>query len=336
MVEIISLKDKEKWNEIVSSMSIFDCYHLNEYHRLDSSGEPFLFYYKDDDSSIAFPLLLRRISGTDYCDISSVYGYPGPISNSTDLPAKSIRNFQKELLLFFDSCRVVSAFSRLHPLFSQKTLLVGLNKIEDTSFTIGVDLSLPESVQRADYSHSLTYDIKKTIKYGVTLKKAESEADVRSFASIYRETMRRVHAKPYYFFADEYFLQFVRTINSTILLAVYQGNVIAGTLYTECNGILQIHLSATKDDFLNWSPTKYIWDQIRFDGTRRGCHFLHLGGAVCNREDGVSNFKNLFSKKKIEFKTWKYIHDQKIYQALSQRKSKKSSSNSDFFPSYRE
>ncbi|MDL2322929.1 peptidoglycan bridge formation glycyltransferase FemA/FemB family protein [Bacteroidales bacterium OttesenSCG-928-A17] len=332
MVEIIPLSEKKKWDELIHSMLFFDFYHLNEYHRLDTTGESLLFHYKDAQISIAFPLILREIIGTEYYDVSSVYGYPGPLSDCAVFQPESIRSFQEELRSFFDSKRVVSAFSRLHPLFpAQLGILSGLNKIEKSGFTVSIDLLLPESSQRAAYSHSLSYDIRKAIKQGVVLRNAETDADIASFASIYRETMERVNARPYYFFPDEYFLHFVKTINSNILLAVYQDQIIAGTLYTEYNGIIQIHLSATKTDFLKWSPTKYVWDQIREEGCRKKMQILHLGGGAHSREDGISYFKTLFSKRKSDFNTWRYIHNKEVYEQLVGEKS----GDTSFFPLYR-
>lgn len=336
MVEIVSLKEREKWNELIHSMLFFDFYHLNEYHQIDMTGEPILFYYKDAHISIAFPLVLREIPGTKYYDISSVYGYPGPISDSMTFPQESILSFQKELRSFFNSNRIVSAFSRLHPLFpKQLDILSGLDKIEKSGFTVSIDLCLPESSQQEDYSHSLAYDIRKAIRQGVVLRRAETDADIMSFAAIYRETMKRVNAKLYYFFSDEYFLRFVKTIKSDILLAIYNNQIIAGTLYTECNGIIQIHLSATKTDFLKWSPTKYIWDRIREESCLKKMQILHLGGGAHSREDGISYFKTLFSKKKTDFNTWRYIHDQETYKQLVDQKSEEKSGDTSFFPLYR-
>lgn len=336
MVEIIPLNDTKKWNERIRSMTFYDFYHLAEYHQLDTSGKPLLFYYKDSRISIAFPFILRNISGTDCNDVTSVYGYPGPVADTLDFFSDSIGNFHNELLTFFDSYRIVSAFSRLHPLFPcQNNLLKGLDGIENSGFTVGIDLSLPESSLYADYSHSLIYDIRKVKKKGVFLKNAETKDEIDCFTDIYRETMKRVDAKPLYFFSDEYFRQFVQTVNSKIKLAVFRDQIIAGTLYTECNGIVQIHLSGTKTEFLKWSPSKYLWDQIRSESYRNECKFLHLGGGVHSIEDGIFNFKTLFSKRKFEFKTWRHIHNKEQYQQLVQKELKGKDSEISFFPLYR-
>ena len=335
MFEVVPLENQKKWDEIISSMAYSDFYHFNGYHTLNTEGVPFLFYYKDVSISIAFPLVMRRIWDLDYYDVTSVYGYPGPLSSMLNPPVDSIRHFQDELRCFFDSKRVISAFSRLHPLFvEQKVLLDGLKNVEYTGQTLGIDLSLKESFQRSDYSHSLYYDIEQLKRKGIEIIKGETEADMLCFASLYRETMERVNANSNYFFSDDYFRQFFKKINPILFFALHEGVIIAGTLCVECNGILQIHLSATKNEYVTWSPTKYIWDHIRREGCREKYKFLHLGGGVGGQRDSVFYFKNLFSKKRLNFMTWKYIHNHAVYEDLVRNSSLEKKETS-IFPSYR-
>ena len=336
MVEIISLNDKQKWNERIRSMLSYDFHHLNEYHELDNAGTPLLFCYEDSQIAIAFPLILRKIIDTEYNDITSVYGYPGPIANRLDFPPDSIRNFQKELVSFFDSQRIVSAFSRLHPLFpEQSSVLKDMGLVEDLNLTVGIDLSLSPEEQRRQYSASLKNRINALRRKEIIVKRARTRDEINSFLEIYRENMSRVNAAPGYYFSSEYFYKFLDSIDSAVFLAYHEREVIAGSLFTFCNTIMQSHLSATKNDFLKWNPMKLVLDEARLYGIEQNMRFLHLGGGVNGKNDSVFAFKSQFSQSRFQFKIWKYIHDKEMYQQLIRNKPGVNNDETSFFPLYR-
>ena len=72
---------EEKWTEYIQKSFDFDFYHTWKYHAMDRRGDPLLFVYEENNDFIALPLLKRRINGSDLFDLTSVYGYTGPVSN---------------------------------------------------------------------------------------------------------------------------------------------------------------------------------------------------------------------------------------------------------------
>ena len=81
---IETFTDKKGWNQVIESIGKFDFYHTYEYHRLLAKNNdiPALIKYTEGDTLIALPLIFRKISGTDYYDATSVYGYAGPGSGT--------------------------------------------------------------------------------------------------------------------------------------------------------------------------------------------------------------------------------------------------------------
>ncbi|MDR1437274.1 MAG: GNAT family N-acetyltransferase [Candidatus Symbiothrix sp.] len=336
MLEIISPDNRRRWNEIVCSMLDYDFYFLAEYHQLDVSGTPLLLHFQEGTLSIALPVIVRTIEGTVYKDIVSVYGYAGPLINSRDPEQASVNRFQEELKHFFDSSSIVSAFSRLHFFFPyQQHILEGLGTVFDSNYTVGIDLTLPQDKQRKQYASSLKYTINKLRKKGVIVQKASTGEEIDSFVEMYRETMDRVHASEKYYFSGEYFHRFADSIDSFILLAYYEGEAVSGALCTVCNGIMQHHFGATKNNFLFLSPLKLILEEARLLGVRQGCRILHLGGGFKGNADSLFLFKALFSKQRFLFKTWKYVHNQEVYDSLVSQKFKNNIPDSAFFPLYR-
>ena len=336
MFNVISSENNAQWNEIIRSMINFDFYHLAEYHRMDESGISLLLHYSDEKSAFALPIILRPIEDTKYNDITSIYGYSGPLSNTNRPDKKTIHRFHKNLLHFFDENSVVSAFSRLHPLFPiQEKILENIGNTLDTGVTVAIDLNLPVSEQRRQYSHSLKNTINRLKKKNLMVKKAETQAEIEAFVNIYTENMNRVHASKIYYFDNAYFSRFLQTLPSVMYLAYYESKIISGSLFTDCNGIIQPHLSATLNDYLHLSPLKYIWDQIRFYGIEKNRNVMHLGGGFGGGRDTLFEFKAQFSHLYFPFKTWRYVHNEEIYNQLVTNKFQNHLPDSSFFPLYR-
>ena len=335
MTEIITIENKHRWDEITRSMNNYDFYHLSAYHSLDKTGEAILFHYQKESDEFVFPFLLRNIPETNYKDISSVYGYTGPLSKNETPSISNIQSFQNELKKYFEENNIVTIFARLHPFFDvQKTLLSNFGTIENSNLTIAVNLSLSETQQRMQYSHSLKNDINR-LKEKIVLKEAKNKTEIDCFVDIYRGNMNRVNAAKNYYFSNEYFYRFLESIDSSLLLAYYEDKVIAGSLYTKYNKIIQSHLSATDNEYLKLSPLKYVWDGIRKISMNEGFKWMHLGGGFAGKNDTLFDFKSQFSKERFNFQIWKYIHNEEIYNELNERKFGNEQPDSSFFPLYR-
>ena len=337
MFKILSLDQKAQWNAIVRSMNQYDFYHLAEYHQLEHSGKSLLLYFSSKKASFALPVVLRPIQETGFNDISSVYGYAGPLSNRETPDEQSVKAFQNSLIHFFDQQKIVSVFTRMHPLFSnQEFLLTGLGNIVDSSKTVGIDLKIPEQEQRRQYAHSMKNQINRLKRRNVVVRKVKTLEEIDIFIEIYKENMKRVKASEQYYFPNNYFYRFLEDLPSSIFLAYFEEKAISGSLFTSCNGIVQPHLSATLNDFLRWSPLKLVWDHIRINAIRNNDKWMHLGGGVGGADDSLFRFKTQFSDLRLIFKTWQYIHDKDTYNRLvSEKYPDQILPDSSFFPLYR-
>jgi hypothetical protein len=336
-MEIITLDNSQEWDKTIHSMHNYDIYHTAAYHTLETSGTPLLLYSQSGNQSIAMPVVLRDIAGTTLRDITSVYGYAGPLSSNKNPTKKHINQFQTQLLDFFDTQSIISAFARLHPLFPfQSNILDKLGAQATNGATICIDLRQPEKDQWHQYSHSLRNHLNRIHKTGqITIKQYTSEEDINAFITIYHQTMHRVNAAGKYFFDTPYFHHFLNTIPSDLFLALYGNKPIAGTIFTKCNKIIQTHLSGTLTEYLPLSPLKYIRDEIRRYGINHGFHYMHTGGGFGGQRDTVYEFKSQFSKNELIFKTWRYIHQPEIYADITKTKQPPTTPTPDYFPAYR-
>ncbi|MDR1372466.1 MAG: aminoacyltransferase [Dysgonamonadaceae bacterium] len=335
-MEIIGLENSYRWNEIVRSMKRYDFYHLAEYSALDSSGKPLLLYHTSGNRAFALPVILRKIADTEFNDITSVYGYAGPLSNMENPDCESVKSFHQELRTIFNSQAVVSVFARLHSIFKENEKLIsGLGSIREENLTVGIDLKQPENEQLKQYSYWLRRDIKRLKKNNFQVREIANENEISEFVKIYYENMQRLNASEYYFFSESYFKQFMKTIPSFLLIATIDNEIVSGSLCSECNGIIQVHLSATKTSFLRYSPQKYVWDKVREYGMTTSARYIHFGGGYAGKNDTLFQFKSKFSHQRFMFKTWRYIHLPKIYDKLVAENTNLNTQSSSFFPLYR-
>ena len=343
MIKSISLEHKEQWKSCFDNLQNKDFYYSFDYHKLSlEKGEiAELLVYETESTLILFPIVKRPISSEQYpgyYDITSVYGYAGPIMDKIP-DNETIVNFQQELSTYFEENKIVAAFSRLHPSFSeiQNQLLNNFGELVNLGKTVYIDLTLSLEEQKRQYRKSNKSEINQLAKAGVEIKKAETEEEIQRFIEIYWDNMKRVSAKEYYYFPKEYFHEFLQSdeFESFVLLAYYENKIIAGAIFTISGNIMQYHLAGTDEHHLKFTPMKLILDKARLIANEKGLKVLHLGGGIGGSEtDSLFLFKKGFSDYTYLFYIWKSIVNPEIYSNLVAEKGLENNSSS-FFPLYR-
>jgi predicted N-acyltransferase len=340
--------EQAEWLEILRRTRKYDFHHLPQYHRVAErrgEGEARLFVYQEADCTIAVPLLLRPIEDAEegWFDATSVYGYGGPVTSHDAVPPEVIANFRGALAEALSALRVVSLFSRLHPLIEQQSLIAGLGECPPAGATISIDLRLPEAEQIARYNKSCRTSLRKLGEMGFVGVHDREKRYLREFAEVYRETMRRAHAHESYFFGEDYFRLLTEELGeaSHLFVALKDGEVAAATLCTLCDGIVQDHLGGTRDAFLKFSPDRLVVHTERKWAREMGARDFHLGGGVGAQEDSVFRYKSGFSPRRHVFSTWRWIIQPGLYAELTEARARWNRAHgtrpiSDrYFPAYR-
>ncbi len=351
MVKII--KKGDEWDAVVKATKGYDFYHLYSYHRLaekNGEGEPFLFVYREGERFAAVPFLMRAVSqvkgletaGEGLFDVTSVYGYPGPLANSDKKEEVFFRQFSLHLHQFFAEHSVVTAFTRLHPVlgnhvFFKEGELIQLGK------TVSIDLSLPLEEQRKQFRKNHIRNISKAYKNGVKVFIDEEWKHLDAFLDIYALTMDKVRASQYYYFDREYFFSLRDGLGESLKLftAEYGGKIISAGLFTVTGAMAQYHLGGTLPEYLKLSAFTCIIDEARAHAADQGAAIFHLGGGLGSKEDSLFHFKAGFSDRKHDFYIWKFIVNSQKYAQLKQIKEKWNKENQfkylneNYFPIYR-
>ncbi len=337
---VIGITD-EKWPELIAQSNQYDFYHTQAYHTLEKGGDPLLFVARYGTSFLALPLILRKISQTDFKDCTSAYGYCGPVSNLDfkDVPPELFAYFRIELNRYFKEQNIVTAFSRLHPIIIGDELFANFGTIRNNNKTVAIDLGLPPAEQVKQYRRSVKSEINQLkIKKGYKVIDANSEQDIKAFIAIHQQTMNRVNARKNYFFEYEYFYNFLnnKCFTSKLLLAIKDGEIAAGAIFTITGTIMQYHLAGTQEEYIPDAPMKLILDEARQIGNQWGLKHLHLGGSVGeNDDDPLFRFKAGFSDVRFRSRVWQYIVDEEKYVGLNKLFKPNVEKSGNYFPFYR-
>lgn len=352
---LVSADDSKTWLDILKRCGEYDTYDLPGYHVLSADrekGQPYLFSYREHDRQTALPFVVRCISDLKgfesfpYSDASSLYGYPGILTNvRQDEPnAASFRSgFQAALFNQLRNINCVSLFVRSNPLLDNNWLFDGLGERVSLGQTVAINLKQSEAQQLKHMTKGHRYDIRKARAQGITVYKDAEFKHIDDFIDMYNDTMSRAGAGAYYLFPTQYYLNCKRLLGNSLHLFVAEKEreIVSAALFLTCEKIVQYHLSGTSDRFIELSGAKVIIDTVRRWAAENGYAWLHLGGGVGSKEDSLFRFKAGFSKKRLSFEIVKITSMPDEYNRLCGHRKQlvshiiENSQASTFFPFYR-
>jgi ribosomal protein S18 acetylase RimI-like enzyme len=331
--------DAPEWGAVLRAAR-HDFYHLPAYVALSArqmGGQPHALYIADGQRTMLLPLVVRGIPGGGD-DATSPYGYPGPIGIGTDDPAFLRVSLAAGRQVLHDA-GLVSAFVRLHPLLNS-TPPEGVGTVVRHGETVCIDLTLPTDELWAQTRLNHRRDITRAVRLGFVARMDDEWRHLESFKRLYRETMERRLATPFYFFDDAYFEGLRDALGESLNLCVVEndGAVAAAGLFVETNGIVQYHLSGTGDAYHSVQPTKLMMHFVRGWARDRGNQVMHLGGGVGGDNDSLMQFKLGFSPRRHTFATLRMVIDEREYGRLVEARDPRldPGARGGFFPLYRQ
>lgn len=326
------IRNESAWRNALSCCAAYDFYHTWDFHVISKNngeGSPILFAVGDDEGGILLPLLERTIPGTNWLDLTSVYGYPSPLTyGSSDSTAKILALWD-ELLQFLRESGYVSLFSRGHPMLTPTDLRE--KYFEPIGDIVYIDCSPSEEEQVKKYRRNHRQNIEKLRASGVKVVRGHDPVLLQKFHKIYEDTMKALGADDYYLFSDEYYsgLLSATDFNAEIWVAELSGEPIAAGFLIFCGDFVEYHLSGTSPDYYKLAPTKILMDEARRVTTIENKKYLVLGGGYQNKSDNLLNFKKGFSDAIAHFYVAKIILNEERYEQL------RCGREGSFFPVYR-
>lgn len=333
------------WAELLGRAD-HDFYHLPCYQTLSAApgDEPLAFHAGAGEHRLLLPFHRRSVpealcGGRPLFDISSPYGYPGPIW-TRGAPAEFIA---EALASFSETLRaeaVVSAFVRLHTLLNDPALCAGVGVLVDHGPSVFIDLTLSEEDLLAQTRRGHKRDLAVLERRGYQIA-MDDWSRFDDFLTCYYDSMRRLGASSFYFFTRDYFDRLRACLGDRIHLCLVHldGDIACAGLVTEMDGLCQYHLSATANPHFQDHPSKLMLHRLRFWLKARGNRIWHIGGGLGALRDTLHLFKIGFSPLTAEFHTWRIVPDQALFAELIARWSALTGRDpvdeESFFPPYR-
>lgn len=341
---VFAIEESKKWDGIVRSFEKHDVYYLAEYvkgFQLHGDGQPMLFYYEDPNlrginvvmkRDIADePFFSKRISPGTWFDFITPYGYGGWLIEGKGALEPLIEEYEKWCI---DHC-IVSEFVRYHPILKNAEIMQSYYEVAMLGNTISLDIS-GEDVIWANLTSKNRNMIRKAQKSGVMIYRGQFPEIYKKFREIYNLTMDFDDAKPYYYFAEEFYDSVRNDLSeeSQIFWAEYDGKVIAASIILSVNKYLHYHLSGSLREYKHLAPSNLLLYKAALWGSRSGYTHFHLGGGVGSKEDSLYKFKHSFNRnKQLRFAIGKKVFLNDVYYDLVALK--KVDNQTDFFPAYR-
>jgi hypothetical protein len=352
-IKVLSLDQSEEWSEIIKSFSENDVYFLPEYCRPfyeNGDGEPMLFYLEDECGRVANVFFKRDLSADirfrdlvspgKYYDLSSVYGYGGPLYETEDI-LKLQQVFSSEFTAFCNKNSIVADFVRFHCVLGNHRLMEGNYDIENVRTTVYIDLSRGEEYIWEDFDCKCRNNIRKTEKFGITVESGRDTGFIEAFSKLYKQTMERDNASSYYYFNDKFFDTTMGDLkdNSIIFTANYEGGAIASGLVIFSDKYAHIHFAASDSNFSYMRANNLLFYEIALWACRQGKKILHIGGGAVSDEDELFRFKKTFSKtNRLSFFIGRKVYDEAAYDELVKMRAANDSSfgmDTKYYPKYR-
>ncbi|PKL48328.1 MAG: hypothetical protein CVV42_10155 [Candidatus Riflebacteria bacterium HGW-Riflebacteria-2] len=320
------ITDPARWQQVVDSLPDFygkayynACYH--KAYQLNDEGRPAALYFKQDQTEIFYPFLLRPIpailGGDGFFDMQSAYGYGGPaVFGGT---TETLGDFSRLHAAWAEKAGIVAEFVRFNPFLAQD-LLAPLFDPELNRKTISIELNADFAVILRQASGPRQRNYRKAVRSGLSYF---SMPDCDDLVKIYRQAMQRIGAEDYYYFSDRYFSAISEMPTDTRFFAGIRdasGKLIAGGIFLQDASAAHYHLGASVTDARALQADAFMLFEAARSAAANGRKILHLGGGLSlAEEDGLYRFKAGFSENRHNFYIARKIHRPEKYDEFSKK-----------------
>lgn len=325
--------DPADWDELLERLGCADVYLLRDYvesARALEAGRPVLLHLEAPGGDVVFPFLVRGLPSGDAHDVSTPYGYGGPVVTGAEAPSA---RFWELYQGWCEENGIVTSFIRFHPLFANQRSAGPGVAVEPLAGTVGWRLDLPDLFAAMHGTHRTA--CRKAQRVGVSVSVTEQPDELSGFAALYDVTMRRVGAGDFYRFPQRYWDLLVTGLRKRLVVfdAEDAGEVVASALCFATPPWLHYHLGATGERGRALGASNLLLYEAARWARDRGYERFHLGGGAGGRDDSLLSFKRRFDPGGVlECAVGKAVHDAAAYRELAGRVA---GDLTGFFPAYR-
>ena len=335
---ILSLETNDPFDKIIVQNS------NNEKDR------PYYFLFLNDGIPyVIMPFFLRNINingeSTEYYDVSSPYGYSGPIYRQS-IDKDTISEFWMEVDNWYKNNNIITEFIRFN---LNNNHLRYNGDLEHTLMNVKGAI-IDEDNQWKNFKPKVRNNYRRAIKENLSIKIFENEiiddTVIELFHSIYIGTMNRNRADDQYFYSLDYFKELIKLNSENFIIAmVYKDNqAISTELILTSEKVIYSFLGGTLSDFFYARPNDFLKIEIMKWARKRNISFYVLGGGRLDG-DGLYKYKKAFfpNDDDVVYYTGRKVIDPNVYKELIMEINTVSADvipenivKSNYFPKYRE
>ena len=329
---------KIKYNDIYFKKEYGELYELIENGKLE------IFDYKSDLGHIRNIFIKREIkiniNGEKYYDITTPYGYGGPliISCKESEKDKLVKDYYNKFENYCSENNIIAEFIRFHPINKNADDFRNVYDIEYVRKTVATNIKDYEDPIQNEFKKSCRREVRKAISNGVSFKIEKSPDNLDNFIELYYKTMERKDASDYYYFSDDYFKNILKNLKDYLLVTelIFQDKIISSELYFISDKLIHAHLLGSLQEYLYLSAGCLLEYATVLWGKENGYDYLHHGGGRTSEEDDslLRNKKKYCKNTEFKFYVAKKVWDDKLYYKICNKNN--ANINSDFFPAYRD
>lgn len=318
--------DIELYKEYLANFKGYDAFYKTELFNVKNSDVEELKYFilkKGGEVLVLMPFSLRKIiicdKDTAYYDVSSFYGYSGPLFNNK-ITDNDLHCFWHLSDSWYEKNKVISEFQRFNLSGNYKhysgvlkpTLQNVIGKIlpnEEEQWN-----AFPPKV-RNNYRKAIANNLEAKIFH-----EDISDTIIETFHEIYISTMERNMAENNYFFSLNYFKNLISSNpDNTMLILICKDDIPISTELVMLNkNTLYSFLGGTISDYFNLRPNDFLKMEVMKWGRLNGYKNYILGGGR-NNEDSLYKYKKSFfpNTDDVIYYTGRKIINEKVYEKLA-------------------
>ncbi len=306
-----------------SFLEKLDIYYQPEFLVCDArmqDGHFEIAIYSEGNEIWVYPYIVLPIPNSDYLDLSSPYGYAGPVASSESICEAAEKAFMAEIA---SRKNVVTEFVRYHYIYNETRFFEhNITNLLNRRVVV-LHTNDREQVWMESFSGTNRNLVRKLQKEGYTWQVSVfAEQDVKAFQQAYQANMVHSGATDFYFFSDNFFLDLIQALGDKLLFAKVEkdGIVYASALFFISGNLATYYLSARNLEFPKVPASNLLLSEMAFWCVDHKIEAFNFGGGLSlDENDYLFKFKSNFSKEIRDFHIGKRIHQQGVYEDLQRQ-----------------
>lgn len=325
--EAIPAERCEDWRTLLANFGDVDCTFLPEYHLAYSlrikNSRPLLWHFADGGEHFIYPFLLTPVElqgeATGYFDISSIYGYTGPLATTTD--ADFLRKAWGAFADYAAREKIIAEFIRFSPFNHTERFAPPDAAVEANRQLAASNLPQTEEELLQLLGSKTRNMLRKAEKSGLTARELELPAHLLLFRALYEETMGRNNAPDFFWYDDAYWENLLMLKNGLRLFGVFDKDRLVATAMAVAHGKSGLyHLGASLGDYARLGAGNLSLFCMSAALMQSGVSFINMtGGRTTAGDDPLLLFKKNNATGLATFYIGKRILDKAAYKGVAEQ-----------------